>query len=40
MRKLVVGIADGIMKVDGDTIYEVQDLRVGLFRDGQQPVSA
>ena len=40
MRKLVVGIADGIMKVDGNTIYEVQDLRVGLFRDGQQPVSA
>jgi 3-hydroxyacyl-[acyl-carrier protein] dehydratase/trans-2-decenoyl-[acyl-carrier protein] isomerase len=34
MRKLVVGIADGIVKVDGKTIYEAKDLRVGLFRDG------
>lgn len=33
MRKLVVGIADGIVKVDGKTIYEAKDLRVGLFRD-------
>lgn len=40
MRKLVVGIADGIMKVDGAVIYEAQDLRVGLFRDDQNPVSA
>ena len=30
-RKLVVGIGDGIMKVDGKTIYEANDLRVGLF---------
>jgi 3-hydroxyacyl-[acyl-carrier protein] dehydratase/trans-2-decenoyl-[acyl-carrier protein] isomerase len=33
MRKLVLGIADGIMKVDGKTIYEAKDLRVGLFTD-------
>jgi 3-hydroxyacyl-[acyl-carrier protein] dehydratase/trans-2-decenoyl-[acyl-carrier protein] isomerase len=33
MRKLVLGIADGIMKVDGATIYEARDLRVGLFTD-------
>lgn len=31
MRKLVMGIADGIMKVDGRIIYEAKDLRVGLF---------
>jgi 3-hydroxyacyl-[acyl-carrier protein] dehydratase/trans-2-decenoyl-[acyl-carrier protein] isomerase len=31
MRRLVLGIADGIMKVDGDTVYEARDLRVGLF---------
>jgi 3-hydroxyacyl-[acyl-carrier protein] dehydratase/trans-2-decenoyl-[acyl-carrier protein] isomerase len=33
MRKLVVGVADGIMKVDGKVIYEAKDLRVGLFID-------
>ena len=33
MRKLVLGIADGIMKVDGKTVFEVKDLRVGLFTD-------
>ncbi len=31
MRKLVMGIADGIMKVDGETVYEARDLKVGLF---------
>jgi 3-hydroxyacyl-[acyl-carrier protein] dehydratase/trans-2-decenoyl-[acyl-carrier protein] isomerase len=34
MRKLVLGIADGFMKVDGLTIYEAHDLRVGLFTNG------
>jgi 3-hydroxyacyl-[acyl-carrier protein] dehydratase/trans-2-decenoyl-[acyl-carrier protein] isomerase len=38
MRRLVVGIADGIMKVDGKVIYEAKDLRVGLFADRPQPV--
>ncbi len=33
MRKLVLGIADGIMKVDGKVIYEAKDLRVGLFTE-------
>ena len=32
MRKLVLGIADGIMKADGIPIYTALDLRVGLFR--------
>ena len=31
MRRLVLGIADGIMKVDGKTVYEAKDLKVGLF---------
>lgn len=31
MRKLVMGIADGTMEVDGETAYEAKDLRVGLF---------
>ncbi len=33
IRKLVMGIGDGIMKVDGRPIYEAKDLRVGLFTD-------
>lgn len=36
MRKLVVGVADGIVKVDGKIIFEATDLRVGLFRDAPQ----
>ncbi len=31
MRKLVLGIADGIMQVDGEKVYEAKDLKVGLF---------
>jgi 3-hydroxyacyl-[acyl-carrier protein] dehydratase/trans-2-decenoyl-[acyl-carrier protein] isomerase len=31
MRKLVMGIADAVMKVDGRPIYAASDLRVGLF---------
>ena len=30
-RKLVMGIADGRVMVDGRQIYEAQDLKVGLF---------
>jgi 3-hydroxyacyl-[acyl-carrier protein] dehydratase/trans-2-decenoyl-[acyl-carrier protein] isomerase len=33
MRKLVVGVADGLVKVDGQPIFEAKDLRVGLFVD-------
>ena len=32
MRKLVMGIADATMAVDGKVIYEGKDLRVGLFQ--------
>ena len=31
LRKLKLGIADGIMKADGQIIYAATDLRVGLF---------
>ncbi len=31
LRRLVMGIADGIMSVDGKPIYEARDLKVGLF---------
>jgi 3-hydroxyacyl-[acyl-carrier protein] dehydratase / trans-2-decenoyl-[acyl-carrier protein] isomerase len=40
MRKLVLGIADGVMKVDGTPIYEAKDLRVGLFIDGAKSAAA
>ena len=32
LRKLVMGVADGGMDVDGREIYTVKDLRVGLFK--------
>ncbi len=33
-RKLVMGIANGVMRADGEEIYQTKDLKVGLF--GQQ----
>lgn len=35
-RKLVMGIADGTVAVDGKIIYEAKDLRVGLFQAGSE----
>jgi 3-hydroxyacyl-[acyl-carrier protein] dehydratase / trans-2-decenoyl-[acyl-carrier protein] isomerase len=35
LRKLVMGIADATMEVDGKPIYEATDLRVGLFTSTQ-----
>ena len=29
--KLILGVADGWLEADGGRIYEVQDIRVGLF---------
>lgn len=40
MRKLVLGIADGVMKVDGKVAYEAKDLRVVLAVDGAVPEAA
>lgn len=33
MRKLVMGIADGTVDVDGRQVYKCTDLRVGLFKN-------
>lgn len=30
-RRLTLGIGDGVLKADGETIYAANDLRVGLF---------
>jgi len=35
MRKLVMGIGDGVMEADGKVIYETKDLKVGLFTPEQ-----
>ena len=32
LRRLVLGIADGVMEADGKPIYEAKDLRVGLYK--------
>jgi 3-hydroxyacyl-[acyl-carrier protein] dehydratase/trans-2-decenoyl-[acyl-carrier protein] isomerase len=32
-RKLVLGIADGVVEADGKVIYEMTDLKVGLFEN-------
>ncbi len=39
-RRLILGIADGWLKADGETIYQAKDLRVGLFRDDAAPSAA
>ena len=31
LRKLILGVGDGILKADGKTIYEAKDMKVGLF---------
>ncbi len=31
-RKFTLGIGDGLLKADGETIYTAKDLRVGLFQ--------
>ena len=31
IRKLVMGVADGVLEADGKPIYEARDLKVGLF---------
>jgi 3-hydroxyacyl-[acyl-carrier protein] dehydratase/trans-2-decenoyl-[acyl-carrier protein] isomerase len=35
--KLVLGVADGWLKVDGSPIYSARDLRVGLFQGEATP---
>lgn len=41
MRRLIMGVADGVMKVDGKPVSEVTDMRVGLFiPESKQPQEA
>ncbi len=35
--RLVLGIADGWLKADGQTIYRAKDLKVGLFQGDAEP---
>ncbi|HUG62368.1 MAG TPA: 3-hydroxyacyl-[acyl-carrier-protein] dehydratase FabA [Methylomirabilota bacterium] len=37
--KLVLGIADGWLKADGETIYQAADLRVALFKADAEPTA-
>ena len=35
--KLVLGVADGWLRADGETIYRAKDLKVGLFQGSAEP---
>ncbi len=35
MRRLVMGVADGVMKIDGKIAAEANDMRVGLFKPAE-----
>jgi 3-hydroxyacyl-[acyl-carrier protein] dehydratase/trans-2-decenoyl-[acyl-carrier protein] isomerase len=39
-RRLTLGIADGVLRADGETIYVAKDLRVGLFQVDMQTDAA
>jgi len=32
LRKLILGVADGVLKADEEPIYEAKDMKVGLFQ--------
>lgn len=40
LRKLKLGVADGVLKADDEPIYTASDLRVGLFEPEQSPAAA
>ncbi len=40
LRRLVMGIADGIVMADDTQAFEVTDMKVGLFKDGPQTAAA
>ena len=40
LRKLVLGIADGVVQADGQQIYEVSGLKVGLVQDAAVAAAA
>ena len=35
LRKLILGVADGVLKADGEVIYEAKDMKVGLFTNNR-----
>ena len=35
LRKLILGVADGVLKADGEKIYEAKDMKVGLFTNNE-----
>ena len=35
LRKLILGVADGVLKADGKQIYEAKDMKVGLFTESE-----
>lgn len=40
LRKLKLAIGDGVLKADGEVIYQATDLRVGLFQAGEAPAAS
>ena len=40
LRKLVLGIADGVVHADGKQVYEVSGLKVGLVQDAAVAAAA
>ena len=40
LRKLVLGIADGVVQADGKQVYEVSGLKVGLVQDAAVAAAA
>ena len=36
LRKLILAVADGVLKADGEPIYEAKDMKVGLFQSDSQ----
>ena len=36
LGKLILGVADGILKADGSPIYEAKDMKVGLFQSAEK----
>ena len=35
LGKLILGVADGVLKADGEVIYEAKDMKVGLFTNNK-----
>jgi 3-hydroxyacyl-[acyl-carrier protein] dehydratase/trans-2-decenoyl-[acyl-carrier protein] isomerase len=40
LRKLALGIADGVVHADGNPVYEVSGLKVGLVQDAAVAAAA